>query len=205
MPMGLAVAILLLTLNPLSAQVYLEVHGGLNIAHESDIDDSGDGLKSITYDPGYAVGGAVGYRINPNWRLEGEVTYRRNKVDDLEVGSNKDGARGRAESSAFLANGYYDFANSTAWTPYLGLGIGVAAVGWFNVKESGTNLIDDASFAFAYQLGGGVAYEFAPGLALTLDYRYFRTTDVTIQEESAEFSEFSYQNSSVWLGLRYTF
>lgn len=203
--MAIVAAALLLGLNTASAQVYIEGHGGLNIAFDSDIDDPVDVFESISYDPGFAVGGAVGYQLSPNWRIEGEITYRRNEVDEFETSGGHFNAKGDVDSLAFMANGFYDFANSTAWTPYIGVGLGAAVVSFNDIEVGGGTLIDDEDTVFAFQFGGGVAFEFTPGASLTFDYRLFGTTDAEVTDEFGDDDDISYLNSSVWLGLRFAF
>lgn len=204
--MVIVVAALLLQLHPASAQrAYIEAHGGLNIAFDSDIDDPTGVFDSLSYDPGFAVGGAVGYQLNPNFRFEGEITYRRNELDEFEVSGSNFNADGEVDSVAFMANAFFDFANSTPWTPYLGAGLGVAVVEWDDVEVLGGKAIDDQDTVFAFQVGAGLGFEVTPNTTLSLDYRFFGTTDAHITDEAGDNDDISYLNSSVWLGLRFAF
>ncbi|MCP5270674.1 MAG: outer membrane beta-barrel protein [Burkholderiaceae bacterium] len=78
---------------------------------------------------GLAVGGSVGWRFAPAWRLEGEVLYRNNGVDAASV-PGLDPQPGDADyaSVALMANLLWDVGRwrvgPATLRPYLGLGIG---------------------------------------------------------------------------------
>ena len=81
-------------------------------------------------------------------------------------------------------NVYYDFRNSTAFTPYLGAGLGLAFLrakgqqDWWNyydgvLDESGTfKLGAKTSTNFAWNIGAGLAYDFTDYFSLDLNYRF---------------------------------
>jgi len=182
----IAAAVSLFGVQGASAQLYLGGHLGLNITHDTDL----AGLN-FTFDPGLAIGGVVGYRVTPNVRIDGEVTYRVNDLD--EIGGSPAGDEIR--SLAFLVNVYYDFTTGSPWVPYVGGGLGVA-----NHELDPASGPTEEEDLFAFQLGAGVAYELNPAMALTLDYRFFGT-------EEPEFAgfEYDYLNSTIQIGLRYSF
>ncbi|MDH3596092.1 MAG: porin family protein [Rhodospirillales bacterium] len=181
----IAAAFLLLGMQGASAQgmsaqgFYVGLQAGMNIAHDTDI-----GGLDLDFDVGAAVGIIGGYRINSNFRVDAEVTYRNNDLSDFS---------GDISSWAFMANGYYDFQTGTNWVPYIGGGIGFANV---EIDSGGS----DDDNVFAYQAGVGVAYEITPQLAVSLDYRFFGTADPEIFGDKLD-----YLNSTIMTGLRYTF
>jgi outer membrane autotransporter protein len=109
-------------------------------------------------------------------------------------------ASGDVTSLSFLANVYYDFVNSTPFTPYLTAGAGVA---WLDVNDlavAGMRVGDSDDTVFAYQFGAGVGYAINKNLTVDLKYRYFATEDPKFDGIDAEFA-----NHNVYLGLRYNF
>lgn len=105
----------------------------------------------------------------------------------------------------------YDFANSSSFTPYIGGGVGIAHASF---DASGTTILgafnsDDSDNTFAYQLGAGVAYDIAPQLALTADYRWLDTAhagfDATLGGTPVSFDAGDYRAHEVKLGVRYSF
>jgi outer membrane autotransporter protein len=112
-----------------------------------------------------------------------------------------------------FANFYYDFKTGTAFTPYVGAGLGVA---WINQKVSSTfrgwtAATDDVSKTttnFAWNLGAGVGYALTDNVTVDLGYRYtnfgdgkkFSSTDGTINFQTKDI-----QSHEALLGLRYQF
>jgi opacity protein-like surface antigen len=138
-----------------------------------------------------AYAGEFGYRFNQNFRLEGEISYRANNIQNLP------GVSGINRMTDYLVNGWYDFANTSRFTPYVGGGIGYARdKGIANGLATGTTTSagDDA---FVYQLGGGVAYKLCNNWALTADYRYINTNTFKNIGESI--------SSEYRAGVRYSF
>jgi opacity protein-like surface antigen len=78
-------------------------------------------------------------------------------------------------------NAYYDFRNSSNFTPYLGAGLGAAFV---DMKGKTTrtehdpddcysySLGKESSTNFAWNIGAGVAYSFTDNISLDLGYRF---------------------------------
>lgn len=111
-------------------------------------------------------------------------------------------------STTLLANVYYDFHNSTAFTPYVGAGIGLA----FNylgvdVHDYATNMgysCDDRSTNFAWQVGAGVAYSFNENMAIDAGYRYLDLGYTETKTRGYNVGIRPY-NHEVMLGLRIGF
>ncbi len=102
---------------------------------------------------------ALGYNYNPI-RVETELTLRNN----LDTGGAK------IESHTLFANVYYDFKNSTAFTPYIGGGIGLSIID-FKIKNPAFTK-SDSSTNFAWNIGIGVGYELCPQNRIDLGYRF---------------------------------
>ena len=162
---------------------FVEVHGGG--AYLQDADNTGTFIDiESTYDLGFEAGGALGYAFE-QFRIEGEVTYRQNAVDELTV--TRDAAfglptglvvdpDGEVTSLAFMANGFYDFDTGSPLRPYLGGGIGFASIE-ADVTAGGVQLVDENTGVLAYQAMAGVSYEISDGLAVFGGYRFFGTQD----------------------------
>ena len=221
---GLGVAVMILSVPAVSlAQgFYGSLHFGPNYLQSADNIDPVTGIDIESQNnTGYSVGGGLGYAFGNGLRLDGEIAYRRNSVDRLEVRS--DGGLGRSlgspvplngftldstgsdSSLSFLVNGWYDFRNATKFTPYIGAGIGVAKISLNKVALSGFTLVDDDDVVFAYQLGGGVAYALSPRVSLTLDYRFVATTDPSFTDFEGVSFESEYRSHSILFGLRVGF
>ena len=111
-------------------------------------------------------------------------------------------------STTLLANVYYDFHNSTAFTPYVGAGVGLA----FNylgvdVHDNARNLgysCDDRSTNFAWQVGAGVAYSINENMAIDAGYRYLDLGYTETKTSGTSVGIRPY-NHEVMLGLRIGF
>ena len=66
---------------------------------------------NIAYDTGHVVSGALGYRFANGFRVEGEVGYRHNKIDEMRATSGRVlGVSGNDMTSlSLMANFYRDF------------------------------------------------------------------------------------------------
>jgi opacity protein-like surface antigen len=136
-------------------------------------------------DVSYAL--ALGWQFSPNIRAELEGAYRNNDFNNFT---------GDASTWTWMANGFYDFKNSTPFTPYVGGGIGWA---YQNVNNVG---FDDSDSAFVYQLGAGVSYNLTPNAALTADYRWIDTGNFN---HGGGIGDDDYSAHEVRGGVRYTF
>ena len=100
-----------------------------------------------------------------------------------------------------MANGYYDYHNSTAYTPYLGAGFGVQqARNSRYYVNNGTGVATPTlrGRSMAYQFMTGVSYEFETGItpmAVSLGYRYFTSPGINTHLRTAP-GKFEFPNDS---------
>lgn len=123
-----------------------------------EFDNTGFDLE---LDTGVFVNGFVGKDFG-NVRVEGEIAYRQNDMDNLGGIP----VIGEMSSTAFMGNAYYDFGSGAGATPYLGIGAGVASVKF----ESGIN---DTQTTLAMQLMVGVSFPVSQTLSITGELRGF--------------------------------
>lgn len=97
----------------------------------------------------------VGYQFDQNYRAD--VTYDRSGNYGVAPG-------GTVSTSLLMGNFYYDFKNSSAFTPYIGAGAGY---GW--QYGSGTAVNDQG---VALGLAAGVSYAMTNNLAVDVGYRF---------------------------------
>ncbi|MGE3624207.1 MAG: OmpA family protein [Bdellovibrionales bacterium] len=158
--------------------------------------------NKIEFDTGWGVVGSVGYGWANGLRAEGEIGQFRTNADEVNGLS---GSNGRVNNVDFMGNLYYDFRTGTRWTPYVGAGIGLAAI---DVDHIGTltngGAINDSSLEFAYQGIAGVAYEVADHWSATADYRYTRTTDPKLKTTAGGTVDFDNASHNLVIGVRYT-
>jgi OmpA-OmpF porin, OOP family len=160
----------------LSPGFYIGVEGGANFIHTLNTNIAGQ-----TNSPkiGFLVGGVIGYDfVGP--RVELEVPYRHNSVDTNY-------GQGKVESVAALINVLYDFFPQSVVSPHIGAGVGIARV-------------TSQQTEFAYQGILGLSGVISDAFRISLDYKFFGTTNPS-------FGGFSYRylNHSVLVTLAYKF
>ncbi|MFN3352538.1 MAG: outer membrane protein, partial [Brevundimonas sp.] len=126
---------------------------------------------------GWAAFARLGYRFNPNWRLELEGGYRSGDIGTVRAVSGTQGLcnltpatggcfspEGDIESQTLMANLIYDFGAADARIrPFVGLGVGVNrisvdTIGNLRANRAATLAADDDSVEFAAQGIAGLAF-----------------------------------------------
>ena len=169
---------------------YAGGYGAMNYTHDGDA----NGNERVDYELGFGIGGMVGYAMASGLRFEGEIAYRSNGIDSV------DGVSVGADISswAFMGNALYDIKTQSSITPHIGGGVGVVR----GAVETGNVSFNDTVLAAQFIIG--LDYNVAPDLALTLDYRYLATEDLSLGAGSG-LGGVEYANSSVSVGLRKRF
>jgi opacity protein-like surface antigen len=152
---------------------------------------------------------AVGYNLAPafNLPIRAEVEYalRTNsegeKKNDFSGGEEK--FIHKMNLSTLFLNAYYDIGTGTAFTPFVGVGVG-AAFRWdgTDYKETGvpTSSWSDNATSFAANVGVGVSYAVTESIAADLGYRFIYVTE----RDYNGFKSSPYINE-VYLGARIGF
>ncbi|MEQ1558021.1 MAG: outer membrane beta-barrel protein [Methyloglobulus sp.] len=163
------------------------------------------------YDAGFAGSVALGYRIADQLRIEVEGIYQSNNMNKVNVSfsgvefgnvpSFSSPFKGERERTAFLLNGYYDFKNSTAFTPYI-----TAGMGGYHMRLKGERSSVENDLDFAWQAGAGVNYKLDDRISFDLKYRYFGGADAELQSPNG-FSNRLYEvgDHQVMAGIRVGF
>ena len=173
------------------------VSGNIGFAMLSDSDVTDSTIPGITidmeYDTGLALGAALGYDFG-NTRLEGEISYQKNDFEKASLLGVDVDLTGDVTSLSLLMNGYYDFVNNSAFTPYLSAGLGFAKVevNDLNIPGSGLPNSNDDDTVFAYQVGVGVGYAVNEKVTIDVKYRYFATSDPEFDTTEAEFASHNF-------------
>jgi len=176
-------------------QPYVGISGGILFPKDQDIDlrtitpgttvgttvvtDYGNAL-SLDYKRGYDVDATLGYDFGL-FRLEGELGYKRAKLDNFELSSAAQTAfntqfggvvdpevdfdlSGRTSVLSGMVNGLVDFG-AGGFSVFAGGGAGRARVKFAGERDN----------AWAYQLLAGVTAPISDNVDVGVKYRYFRT------------------------------
>jgi len=182
---------------------YIGVEGGLLFPNDSSIDvdpdptdddDAGsfDSGLDIDYRRGIDVDVIGGYDFGM-FRVEGELAYKRAKLDQLELSTalqdlieDEIGGPiteedldlgGRARVTSGMINALVDFGDDAGFGAYAGAGIGLAGV------KVGVDDDNDSDSALAWQLIAGLRTAITQNVDLGLKYRYFRTGRLNFENE----------------------
>jgi opacity protein-like surface antigen len=137
-----------------------------------------------TFDPGFAVNGAIGYQFGVVG-IDGEFSYMKNKTKN--VASTVTGeAEGMGEIAlrSFMGNVRFSPAAGSPVRPYFGAGVGVYKSYLYDV----TNVIANSfgfeangtsdGMTFAYQFRAGVGFAVAEKSEVFVGYRYFKGSEL---------------------------
>ncbi len=185
-----------------TSRLYFAGYMGLSTHTESDFSESTTALHGdVEFKNAFSIAGALGLRLTPQWRLEGEISYRKadmDRVDISNLGSFELG--GDLKTYLYLLNMYYDINfDWKNFQPFLTAGIGLASHE-AQIDDLSGNLVDagDDSMGFAWALGGGLKYRVNPDVALSTNYRYIGTNDLETDSYDVE-----YTNHEFRLGIEY--
>jgi outer membrane autotransporter protein len=196
---GAAVLFACATLQPGAANAQFYVSGSAGYSQERDVDFSATGLSGkFEFDPGPAFNVAAGYKLPIGLRLEGELGYLRSSFDKASANGIDVPISGDIDAFTATANAFYDINTGTAFTPYIGGGVGIAHQSASGVTVAGTPVSVGDATDFAWLLEGGVSYAFTKSLSVVPSYRFMQIQDGGNGSDNSSFHIFK-------IGLRYAF
>jgi outer membrane protein W len=201
--------------SPEDRRWYLTLNGGWSGIRDASATLQPPGGPStsgeLKLDSGYLFGGSVGYRIDPSFRVEGEVAYRNNGVDSTTV-AGIDARQNDADlaSLALMINGLYDFdgwqTSFARFRPFVGAGLGWAQEIDVDLKIGGVER-EFSGDGFAYQLMGGVNWYYRSGWFAGARLKWFDAGSVDLDGSTASLGKLKadYSGLSAELSLGYRF
>jgi opacity protein-like surface antigen len=162
---------------------------------------------SQSLDAGYLIGAAFGVSFNDTVRAEIEVSHNHLGANSHSTnGFVNDGFNSNVSSTYLLGNVWLDWKNGSAFTPYIGGGVGVAFVN-FDQFNAGGHGYADGNSVLAYQLGAGVNFALSEQLSLDVGYRYKATANFNVHDGdgSADFNNAHLGSHNFQVGLTYKF
>lgn len=164
-----------------SSRVYFAGYLGTTSFSDFDFEERttpASGTISVNNAPSFA--GALGLRLNRQFRIEGEVSYKKGTLDNISLATGGQADLGGELSTwGTMLNVYYDFDVPWRIQPYVGAGVGFA---WHNAQINDvagfTVNEEESDTGLLWQLGGGLKYRVNPDLAFTGSYRYIGASDL---------------------------
>jgi len=148
---------------------YFSVSAGAIAGSDFNYDIPGGDVEAET-DTGYGVTASYGYVFSPRIRAEVGLSY---SEQDIDIVRRRGGpqilifeAPGSVTTWALGANGYYDFATSGVFRPYVGAGIGVASL------DINDRVLLDAGTAVNARAIAGARWMVSDKASLFLEGRY---------------------------------
>lgn len=185
-----------------TSRLYFAGYMGLNTFGELDFSEKTTPAAG-NFEPknAFSFAGALGLRIDNNWRVEAELSYRTADMGRVNYSTGQSfAAGGQVSTYLAMANVYYDF--DLDWkklTPYVTAGLGVAYHDAEIVSNSAFGpSASDSDFGVAWQVGTGLKYRVADDMAFTGGYRYLGTTQMGIGGYDLDYS-----SHEIRVGLEY--
>jgi opacity protein-like surface antigen len=213
---------------------YVSVFGGASFPRDEHFRLFDTGASSTSYtldvnfdpDNGFMVGAALGAQFTEWLRGEIEVSGHFHNGGDGEAVLLTSGSPnttynvdGDEHALFVLANAWLDLPIGGMFRPYIGGGVGMGRLSvdldLHSTGGSSYNLVDDSDWGFAFQVGGGVAFDITPNIAVDVGYRFkainnldFKTedgvADLTGFFDDESFSK-DYRSHNILVGLRFGF
>lgn len=191
------------------------VSGFIGAAVPEDADVTGFDLEDrVRFDPGINIGGTGGFDYGM-LRLEAELSYKQGEIAsvvDRISGIRYRDIDGRVGALAMMGNVFLDLHNQSLITPYLGGGVGFAALHLSDTFGTSTVSGDrfelyrsDDDTVFAYQAGAGLEIALSGMLSLDLSYRYFRTSRASFNDDTSFDNELKFESHNAAAGIRVKF
>jgi len=163
---------------------------------------------TVSFDPGYTLGIAVGKHFSENLRGEIELSGGSAQAsagsNDFDPGYDVDGS---ISTKFLLGNLWYDIDAGTGFTPYVGGGVGVGFATADTTFDGNTYGYGEGGSGFAFQLGTGVTFDVADNMKLDIGYRYksIRGVDFADSDGEGVYEDGDVNSHTVQVGLTIPF
>ena len=160
------------------------------------------------FDASFAGGGSFGYYLTDNWRVEGEVMYRRNDMKDITLGGVGASTGGDFASLSLGVSALYEFQPTDNPRLKTYVGAGVAFVQEIDIDFE----IDSAETSFetdetALQLQAGARYDLNDRMFVDLTARYLTVSSAKMEfpADTSRTIEADYSPLTLSVGLGWRF
>lgn len=227
------VALLVLSLCLMLPAVAMADDGGWTLSakagygwgnYDDSIDDSNSDANATGADFDNEDGWVTSFAAGYDWSGQGvdlrtELEYSLYHQVDYDASNSTGivavGAAGSASADidvqTLMFNVFYDFENSSKFTPYLGLGAGLAFINVDVTVDDGfgsmtADNVDMDATNFAWAASAGCSYELTEMVELDLQLRYVDFGDSGTYSEDGNSAQIKNMSSTdAMLGIRFTF
>jgi opacity protein-like surface antigen len=190
---------------------YLGLRGSYAYTEETEAEATGF-VGDVSFDHAFAGSVLIGKFLGPDVRIEGELMFAHSESDDFQVTQDTVNIvpltgqtfplSGDVDVIAPMFNVLLELPiEGTSIDLYYGGGVGGAHLD-VNASSAAAGIaIDDDAWAFAYQFMAGATAPIADGVEGQLGYRYFGTTDFTVDDPVLGDFDMNLTNHHVEIGL----
>jgi opacity protein-like surface antigen len=167
---------------------YVTADAGGVFQTTANFSENGSPNVSTGFNPGVRADLALGYNLNETLAIELAPGFMWNSIDNF--GGYSLGSMGESidlYSVPILINFVYQIPTGTRFTPYMGGGIGADVV-TFDGKNPSFSA-SDTTGVFAFQAEAGLRCALTKHASLSLDYRFFGTTDQDYSFQIGHFTD----------------
>lgn len=174
-------------------------------------DDGAGGGDSVnaSYENSFVGGGTLGYRFANGWSLEGEITYRRNELEPVDVPGLGTFTEGDFASLGFGVNALYrfNFGDSGKWSGYVGPGVVYLQEIDIDFDSESQEEISFESDDTAFQLKFGARYDFSERWFAEAGATYLTSSGVRMElpEDPSQTIETDYNHWTIAAGIGFRF
>ena len=210
---------LMVLLNPVTAfavdNLYVKAGAGFFNLQDAELKFDVPGAEfdagERTSDMGFNLHAAIGKNFAGGFAVELEYGYNEAKRDKKEVVDDVTdtfiytNAYGEASIKTLMINGLYNLENSSSFTPYAGIGLGLGFVELSNEQSFHHNTHNNTDTNFAFQLLAGVEVELSENFALISGYRYLNAGEVTQTYLDVESVSLDMNSHNFETSIKYSF
>ncbi|MBR1605713.1 MAG: porin family protein [Alphaproteobacteria bacterium] len=180
--------------------------------------NSGDETQHV-WGTSFAAGAASGaIRTEIEWHRNTAARMSdTNSTINAILGNTVETGKAKIKTDALLLNAYYDFETDSAFTPYVGAGIGYAKtkitqsryVSW---ALEGFDKATNSHTNFAWQIGAGIAYALNDHVSIDVGYRYIDYGKFNVKNyvdegwrDGIRRTSYEVTENELYAGIRYSF
>jgi opacity protein-like surface antigen len=124
-----------------------------------------------------AFTGSLGLKLSPQWRIETEFTSGNESMNRINFNQTDAPSDPRFKGWSGLVTIFHDFEGPGKIEPFVGVGVGYSSK---NIPSG------DSGGTFAWQIGGGLKYDFNPALSFSSAYRFYNEGADTSLDSTVE-------------------
>ncbi len=184
-----------------TAEAGIGVLGDQNLVFRNDVIAE---TAEAQFDGSFTGGGTVGYKFSEDWRVEGEIMYRRNELSAFSSSTLGTFSEGDFASLGFGVSALYDFDlfGSPNVRSYVGAGIVFLQEVDIDFEQAGAETsFETDDIGFQVQLGA--RYDLSERLFLNAGVRYLTATGIKMEfpADTSQTVESDYDPLALTVGL----